>query len=91
MWFAGPLSWDDDEDSSPFVQDLDLGDHDPCSNYDMTTFGYDNDALTHDKFLMATHVVGTDSKGLVTTGSNRKVATSHTHLSHQQTSTNFTI
>ena len=27
----GPLSLDDDEDSSPLIQDLDLADHVPCS------------------------------------------------------------
>ena len=46
----GPPSRDDDEDSSPLIKDLDLTDHIPCSNRDMTTSGhYDYDAtLTHE-------------------------------------------
>ena len=38
----GPQSQDDDEDSSPHVQDSDLEDHTSCSNCDMTTFGHTN-------------------------------------------------
>ena len=37
----GPMSRDDDEDSSPFVFALDLAEHTRCSNYDMTTFGHE--------------------------------------------------
>ena len=65
----GPLSRDDDEDSSPIVQDLDSADHVPCSTRDMTTSGHDYPTLTQSGFLMATPVVGTDSKEWVTTGS----------------------
>ena len=67
----GPLSRDDDEDSSPLIQDLDLADHVPCSNRDMTTFGHDESTLTQSGFLMATLVVGTDSKEWVSTGSTK--------------------
>ena len=38
----GPQSQDDDEDSSPYVQDLDLEDQVSCSNREMTTFGHTN-------------------------------------------------
>ena len=38
----GPMSRDDEEDSSPLVQDLDLGQHIPCSTCDMTTSGHMN-------------------------------------------------
>ena len=45
----GPLSRDDDEDPSPFVQDLDSEDNSTCSNRAMTTFGHPNtnNTLTH--------------------------------------------
>ena len=46
----GPLSRDDDEDSSSLVQDLDLAEHTQCSNYDMTTSGLDDAILPHDVF-----------------------------------------
>ena len=36
----GPMSRDDDEDSSPLAQDLDLAKHVSCSTRDMTTFGH---------------------------------------------------
>ena len=53
---SGPQSQDDDEDSSP-LQDLNLADHVPCSNRDMTTFGHINHKpLTHLGFIMATLV-----------------------------------
>ena len=52
----GPQSQDDDEDSSPHVQDLDLANHALCSNHDMTTSGHGNNALTHFWFRMATLV-----------------------------------
>ena len=38
----GPQSRDDDEDSSPFVQDLDLEDSTSCSNRETTTRGHPN-------------------------------------------------
>ena len=65
----GPLSRDDDEDSSPLILDSDLADHVPCSTRDMTTSGHENPTLTQSGFLMATLVVGTDSKEWVSTGS----------------------
>ena len=43
----GPRSRDDDEDSSPIVQDLDLEDNTSCSNREMATFGQTNNSLTH--------------------------------------------
>ena len=55
----GPQSQDDDEDSSPILQELDRAEHTQCSSYHPT--------LTQFGFKVATHVVGTDSKGLVTT------------------------
>ena len=61
---SGPVSRDDDEDSSPFIQDLDLANHVPCSNYDMT--GHDDDALTHNGWSRA-HASTTNSQ---LTGSN---------------------
>ena len=42
----GSTSRDDDEDSSPLVQDLDLAEHVPYSNCDMTTLGHDDTTLT---------------------------------------------
>ena len=47
----GPQSRDDDEDSSPFVQDLDLEDSVSCSNHEMTTCGHRNNTLTHSGLL----------------------------------------
>ena len=67
----GRQSQDDDEDSLPIVHELDLADHVPCSTRDMTTSGHENPTLTQLGFEMATPAVGTDSKGLVTTGSSR--------------------
>ena len=53
--FPGPSSRDDDEDSSPLLQDLDLADHVPCSNRNMTTSGHDStETLTYHGFLLAT-------------------------------------
>ena len=49
----GPMSRDDDEDSSPFVFALDLAEHTRCSNYDMTTFGHEEATLTHNWWLGA--------------------------------------
>ena len=76
----GPQSQDDDEDSSqmgeessPIVQELEPADHVPCSSSTMTTPGHLDETLTLLGFEMPTHAVGTDSKGLVTTGSDRKV------------------
>ena len=69
----GPLSRDDDEDSSPLIQDLDLANHVTCSTRDMTTFGHEANAFTHSGFLMATQVVATHLKRLGTPGSNRKM------------------
>ena len=43
----GPLSRDDDEDSSPRAQDLDLAEHTSCSTRDLTTIGQESIALTH--------------------------------------------
>ena len=48
---SGPQSQDDDEDSSPYVQDLDLEDHVSCSNHEMTTCGHQNNTLTHSGLL----------------------------------------
>ena len=45
--WPGPQSRDDDEDSSPLIQDLDLADHVPCSTRDMTTSGHEYPTLTH--------------------------------------------
>ena len=36
----GPMSRDDDEDSSPLTQDLDLAQHIPCSTRDLATEGH---------------------------------------------------
>ena len=49
----GPSSRDDDEDSLPLTQDLDLAKHIPCSNYDMTTFGHEKQTFTHSGFRIA--------------------------------------
>ena len=50
----GPQSQDDDEDSSPIVQELDRAEHTQCSSYHYT--------LTQSGFLTATLVVGTTRK-----------------------------
>ena len=62
----GPQSQDDDEDSSPIVQELDRAEHTQCSSYHYT--------LTQSGFLTTTLVVGTDSKELVTTGSTKNTS-----------------
>ena len=60
----GPQSQNDDEDSSPCVQDSHLAEHPQYSSYDMTTFGHEDETFTTQfGFEMATRVVGTDSKG----------------------------
>ena len=59
----GPWSQDDDEDSSPIVPECDQAEHPRCSHYHYT--------LTQSGFLMATLVVGTDSKERVTTGNTK--------------------
>ena len=48
----GPLSRDDDEDSSPRTQDLDLAEHTSCSTRDLTTLGQESTALTHQGLLI---------------------------------------
>ena len=52
----GPLSWDDDEDSSPRTQELDLAEHSSCSTSDLTTLGQESTTLTHTGFRMLTLV-----------------------------------
>ena len=70
-----PQSQDDDEDSSPIVQELDRAEHTQCSRYHST--------LTQLGFKMSTPAVGTDSKGLVTTGSTRKVTPKSSPIGQQ--------
>ena len=69
----GPLSRDDDEDSSPIVLDLDLADHVPCSNCDMTTSGHENPTLTHSLGASALGSETSNSKNAHSTDSDRKV------------------
>ena len=52
----GPLSRDDDEDSSPRSKDLDLAEHTSCSTRDLTTLGQESTALTHSGFQVLTLV-----------------------------------
>ena len=73
----GPLSRDDDEDSSPRTQDMDLAKHIPCSTPGMTSFGREHNSLTYSGFLMGPPVVVSDFKTFGTTGSNRKVTPRH--------------
>ena len=54
----GPLSRDDDEDSSPLVQDLDLEDNTSCSKRDVTTYGQTNNTLTHSGSLFGNPTSG---------------------------------
>ena len=78
----GPLSRDDDEDSSPHVLDLNQADPVLCFNPDWTPLGFGSiNALTQHGLLMAAHAVGTDPHGLVTTGSNQKNEAKSHHLS----------
>ena len=69
----GPLSRDDDEDSSPLIKDLDLADHIPCSTRDMTTSGHDESTLTHSLGASALGSETTISENANLTDSNRKV------------------
>ena len=69
----GPLSRDDEEDSSPLIQDLDLADHVPCSTRDMTTFGHDDATLTHSLGASAHGSETTISENANLTDSDRKV------------------
>ena len=59
----GLMSRDDDEDSSPLVQDLDLAEHIPCSTHDTTTSGHGSNTLTHSGILLATFVSQSHSSG----------------------------
>ena len=79
----GFRSQDDDEDSSPIVQKPDRAEHPRCSSYRYT--------LTQSGFLMATLVVGTDSKEWVTTGSTNNTSPNQLNLDSevaQRTSNN---
>ena len=71
----GPQSQDDDEDSLPIVQELDRAEHTQCSSNDHST-------LTQSGFLMATLVVGTDSKEWVTTGSTKNTSPNQLNADH---------
>ena len=67
------MSWDDDEDSSPLVQDLDLADHVPCLTRDMTTSGHDEPTLTHSLGASAHGSEIPIAQNAKLTGNNRKV------------------
>ena len=69
----GPLSRDDDEDSSPYVQDLDSADHVPCSSSTMTTSGHNDKTLTHSLGASAHGSEFPIAPNANLTGSDRKV------------------
>ena len=77
----GPLSRDDDEDSSPLIQDLDLADYVPCSTRDMTTSGHDNPTLTHSLGASALGSEIPTSQNAKLTGSDWKVTPASPRLS----------
>ena len=69
----GPLSRDDDEDSSPLIQDLDPADHVPCSTRDMTTSGHEDPTLTHSLGASALGSETFNSENANFTDSDRKM------------------
>ena len=69
----GPLSRDDDEDSSPRPQDLYLAEHTSCSNHGLTTLGQESTALTHQGLLDGNPTTCKDPPGSANlTGSTSK-------------------
>ena len=69
----GPRSQDDDEDSSPYVQDLNSADHVPCSSSTMTTSGHNDKTLTHSLGASAHGSEFPFAPNANLTGSDRKV------------------
>ena len=76
----GPLFQDNDEDSSPFVQDWDLADHVPCSTRDMTTSGHDDPTLTHSLGTRAHGSENSTSQNAKLTATSRKAVEKNAKL-----------
>ena len=72
----GPQYQDDDEDSSPFIQDLNLADPVPCSTRDMTTSAHDESTLTHSQGACALGSEIRNSENAKLTNSDRKATPS---------------